>query len=109
MAVEASIHGIDVTVFNPSYTHSNLYAGAPELDILKTLSKFGWTPDDVATAMMKTVGRTVVRDLGAYAIASNLLGRYLDSGFLTQTTMPFVESMAPAGSLPDKNGRKKAN
>lgn len=106
LALEANSRGIDVTVFHPSYTHSNMYAKTPKIGALAVLSNFGWTPDDVADVMLKSVGRVVVRDFGMYAICTNILGRLLDSGFLALSAMPFVESMAPPGSI---EGRKKAN
>lgn len=99
LAVEAAVHGVDVTVFHPSYTHSNLYEGSPKLGVVALLSKFGWTPDEVADVMLASVGRIVVRDVGLYAVATNLIGRYIDSAALTRMIMPFVESMAPPGSV----------
>lgn len=105
LALEAASQGIDVTVFHPSYTHSNLYAKTPKLGVVAVLSKFGWTPEDVADVIFASVGRTVVRDMGMYAVSTNLLSRYLDAGFLTKSIMPFVESMAPPGSM-DKRSKK---
>lgn len=107
LALEADSHGIDVTVFHPSYTHSNLYAKTPKLGVVALLSKIGWTPEDVANVIFASTGRTVVRDMGAYAIATNILSRYVDSGFLTKSIMPFVESMAPPGAMDERS--KKAN
>lgn len=95
LAVEAESYGIDVTVFHPSYTHSNLYAETPKLDIVALLSKIGWTPESVANVMLSSVGRVVVRDIGIYAVATNLLGRFLDPGTLTKLIIPFRDSMAP--------------
>lgn len=108
LALEADAHGIDVTVFHPSYTHSNLYANNPKLGVVAVLSKFGWTPDDVADVIITSAGRAVVRDLGMYAVATNLVGRFLDANFLTKSIMPFVESMAPPGSIQKQNDKKSS-
>lgn len=95
LAIEADMHGIDVTVFHPSYTHSNFYAGAPKLGVVAILSKFGWTPEDVADTMICSVGRVIVRDLGGYAICTNILSRLIDTGALAVSIIPFRDSMGP--------------
>lgn len=95
LAIEADKFGIDVTTVCPSYTHSNFYQSTPKLDVLALLSKFGWTPDSVADAILASVGRTVVRDIGSYAMLTNIFGRILDESFLSAVIMPFRESMAP--------------
>lgn len=95
LAIEAQQYGIDVTIFHPSYTHSNLYRETPKLDVVTFLSKFGWTPDQVAKRMFACAGRVIVHDIGFYAIITNLLGRFWDSGFLTTCIIPFRDSMAP--------------
>lgn len=106
LALEANSQGIDITVFHPSYTHSNLYAKTPKLDVVTFLSKFGWTPEDVANVIFASAGRVVVRDMGVYAIATNMLSRYIDSGSLAKFIMPFVESMAPPGAIAER-GKKE--
>lgn len=98
LAIEAEQNGIDITVIHPSYTHSNFYANAPKLDVVAFLEKFGWTSDAVADAIFASVGRTIVRDIGAYASITNLLGRCVDSGFLASAIIPFRDSMAPPAS-----------
>lgn len=97
-AIEAEQYGVDVTCVHPSYTHSNLYAKSPKLDVITFLQKFGWTPDSVADAIFACAGRIYVRDLGTYAILTNLISRLLDQGFLTTTIVPFRESMGPKSS-----------
>lgn len=97
LAIEAKSHGVHVTVFHPSYTHSNLYAGAPKVGVLKVLAKFGFTPDNVARVVFASVGRVVVRDIGIYALMTNLVGRLFDSGFLASCMIPFRNVMAPPG------------
>lgn len=105
-AIEAERHGVDVTAFHPSYTHSNLYAGAPKVGAISFLSKFGWTPEDVADVFFSSIGRVVVRDIGLYAIGTNLLGRWLDSGFLARSIIPFRDSMAPSGAERQSEDKK---
>lgn len=95
VAIEAEQHGIDMTIINPSYTQSNLYEGAPKVGVLAILSKFAWTPESVAAAVFASVGRTVVRDLGAYSAFTNIIGRLIDHGALAQFIIPFRDSMAP--------------
>lgn len=95
LAIEAEQHGIDVTCVHPSYTHSNLYAKTPKLDVISFLQKFGWTPDSVADAVFACVGRTYVRDLGTYAIATNLISRLVDQNSLAAAIVPFRDSMGP--------------
>ncbi|KAI0565118.1 short chain dehydrogenase [Gracilaria domingensis] len=95
LAIEAQEHGIDVTVFHPSYTHSNLYEKTPKLDVVTFLSKFGWTGDEVAKRMFACIGRVAVHEIGFYAISTNLLSRFLDSGSLVKCIIPFRDSMAP--------------
>lgn len=99
LAVEGASLGIDITVFHPSYTHSNFYAKTPKLGVLKVLAKFGWSADNVAEVMFKSVGRVVVRDFGMYAICTNMIGRLFDGGFLASTSIPFAESAAPPGTI----------
>lgn len=95
LAIEAEKYSIDVTVVLPSYTHSNFYTSTPKLDILNLLSKFGWTPDSVSDAILASVGRTIIRDIGSYAMFTNIFGRLLDSNFLSSVIIPFRETMAP--------------
>jgi short-subunit dehydrogenase len=95
LAIEARNHNVDVTVVHPSYTHTGLYENQPKLDVLKVLSRFGWTPDDVADVLIAAVGRTVVRDTGVYSVATNLLGRAVDASSLASVIMPFRHSMGP--------------
>lgn len=103
LAIEAQQHGIDVTIFHPSYTHSNLYRETPKLDVVTFLSKFGWTPEQVAKRMFACAGRVIVHDMGFYAIATNLLGRFWDSAFLTTCIIPFRDSMAPKKTNSSQN------
>lgn len=96
LAIEARNHSVDVTVVHPSYTHTGLYADQPKLDILRVLSKIGWTPEDVAEVLFVAAGRVTVRDAGVYTVATNLLGRMIDKGALTRLIMPFRGSFGPA-------------
>ncbi|CAN8076970.1 unnamed protein product [Agarophyton chilense] len=107
LAIEAQRHGIDVTVFHPSYTHSSLYEKTPKLDVVKFLSKFGWTGDEVAKRMFACVGRVVVHDIGFYAMVTNQMGRFLDSGSLTKCIIPFRDSMAPKPATDERPEQKK--
>eukprot|EP00177_Eucheuma_denticulatum_P000305 GFKZ01000527.1.p2 GENE.GFKZ01000527.1~~GFKZ01000527.1.p2 ORF type:complete len:122 (-),score=19.56 GFKZ01000527.1:114-479(-) len=95
LALEAHGHGIDCTVFHPSYTRSNLYANSPKLAVLNVLAKFAWTPEDVADVVFRSMGRVIVRDFGMYALVTNLVGRLFDSGFLAKSSVPAVPFMAP--------------
>jgi short-subunit dehydrogenase len=95
LAIEAKNHNVDVTVVHPSYTHTGLYENQPKLDVLKLLSRIGWTPDDVADVLIASVGRVIVRDAGLYSIATNLLGRAVDAGSLAAVIVPFRHGMAP--------------
>lgn len=97
-AIEAEQYGVDVTCVHPSYTHSNLYAKTPKLDVVTFLRKFGWTPESVANVIFACVGRTYICDLGTYAILTNLISRLLDQGFLTASFVPFRDSMGPKPS-----------
>lgn len=99
LAVEAQAHGIDVTVFHPSYTNSNLYANTPKFGVLNLLARFAWTPAQVADTVFTAVGRVVVRDAGFYAVATNVLSRIVDAGALAAAITPFRDSMAPPGAL----------
>lgn len=98
LAIEAEKHDIDVTVIHPSYTHSNMYVKVPRLDVMAFLEKFGWMPSAVADAIFTCVGRVYVRDLGLYAILTNLIGRLFDTGFLATAFVPFRDSMGPKSS-----------
>jgi short-subunit dehydrogenase len=95
LSIEARNHNIDICVVHPSYTHTNLYESNPKIGVLKLLSKFGWTGDDVANVLFTSVGRVVVRDAGAYSVLTNILGRFIDSGTLANLIMPFRHGMAP--------------
>lgn len=98
LAIEAEKHGIDVTAVMPSYTHSNFYEKTPKFDVIALLSKFGWTPKHVSNAVLASVGRTVIRDIGMYAVSTNVFGRLFDLGFLTAVIIPFRDTMAPPTS-----------
>ena len=104
LAIEAQAHSVHVTVIHPSYTNSNLYAGAPNVGALSVLEKFAWSPDDVARALFVSIGRVVVRDIGAYALLTNLVGRLVDTSFLASAMIPFRDSMAPKGYSAKKRG-----
>lgn len=106
LALEAHSQDIDVTVFHPSYTHSNLYAKTPKLDVVAFLSKFGWTPEDVTNVIFASTGRVIVRDMGAYAIATNILSRYVDCGSMARLIVPFVNSMAPPGAMEERSKKR---
>lgn len=95
LSIEARNHDIDVTVVHPSYTHTGLYEGQPKLDVLKLLSRFGWSADDVADVLIASVGRVIVRDAGLYSVLTNLLGRAVDAGFLALAIMPFRKTVGP--------------
>lgn len=84
-----------MTVVHPSFTQSNLYSKTPNLDVINILRKFAWTPQHVADAILASAGQVIVRDLGAYAIITNLIGRWLDAGFLAKASLPFRDYMAP--------------
>jgi short-subunit dehydrogenase len=103
LAIEAKNHGVDILTIHPSYTHTNLYESNPTIGVLDVLSKIGWTADDVANVMFTSVGRVLVRDAGAYSVATNLLGRVVDSGSLAAVIAPLRFSFGPpplrAGSV----------
>lgn len=100
LAIEAANHGVDVTVVHPSYTHTGLYEGQPSLDVINLLARFGWTPEQVADALVASLGRVVVRDIGAYSIATNILGRVVDAGALAMAIMPFRSTVGPPPRRP---------
>lgn len=103
LAIEAEAYGIDICVIHPSYTHTNLYASTPKLDVVTFLSKFGWTPENVADVILSSVGRVIVRDAGWYAVVTNILGRIVDPNALSKVIIPFRDSMAPEGAVKKKN------
>lgn len=96
LSIEARNHNVDVTIVHPSYTHTGLYVDQPKLDVIKFLSKIGWTSEDVADVLFAAAGRVVVRDAGMYTVATNLLGRAIDGGSLARVIMPFRGSFGPA-------------
>lgn len=102
LAIEAQAHGIDVSVFHPSFTHTNLYAKTPKFGVIITLAKFGVQPEDVANVIISGVGRAIVRDSGLYAYATNFLSRVVDPGALSKLIIPFRDSMAPPGAVKSK-------
>lgn len=95
LSIEARNHDVDVTVVHPSYTHTGLYEGQPKLDVLKVLSRFGWTSDDVADVLIASIGRVIVRDAGVYSIFTNLLGRFVDANSLAAVIIPFRRDVGP--------------
>lgn len=103
LAIEAEAYGIDICVIHPSYTHTNLYAATPKLDVVTFLSKFGWSPQQVADVILSSVGRVIVRDAGWYAVATNILGRIVDPNALSKIIIPFRDSMAPEGAVKKKD------
>lgn len=103
VAIEAEAYGIDICVIHPSYTSTNLYATTPKLDVLAFLSKFAWSPQQVADVILSSVGRVIVRDAGWYAVVTNILGRIVDPNALSKVIIPFRDSMAPEGAVKKKN------
>lgn len=103
LAIEAENYGIDISVFHPSYTHTNLYANAPQLAVLSALARFGVQPDKVADIIIAGAGRVIVRDAGLYAVATNILSRLIDPGALAKIIIPFRDSMAPKGANSKKD------
>lgn len=97
LALESQMHGIDCTVFHPSYTRSNLYAKTPELAVLRLLARMAWTAEDVADVVMRSVGRVIVRDFGVYAVVTNVVGRVFDAGFLARSSVGVMGYVGPVG------------
>ncbi|OSX68453.1 hypothetical protein BU14_2776s0001 [Porphyra umbilicalis] len=97
LAVEGADAGVDVLVVHPSYTRTNLYAGAPALGVLALLERFGASPDAVAAATLRCVGRLASVDLGAYAWGTRLVSRLIDGGTMTMLIVPFRALAAPGG------------
>jgi len=89
LAVEAADHKIDIFCVHPSFTRTNLYANTPKLSILSFLDKFGHTPETVADAVVSAIGRTVMLDLGWYAVVTKLAPRVLDISVLVLLMIPF--------------------
>lgn len=100
LAIEARNHNVDVTVVHPSYTHTGLYDGQPRLGVLQLLARFGWTPEEVADALIDSLGRVVVRDIGAYSVATNIFGRLVDAGALALAIIPFRSTVGPPPRRP---------
>lgn len=88
-AVKGANVGSDVKAANTSYARTSLYAGVPSLGVLGLLERAAATPDDVATAALRAVGRVPVVDLGAYAWATCVVSRVIDGAALTMATFPF--------------------
>lgn len=95
LAIEGANVGVDVLAVHPSYTRTNLYAGAPSLGVLGLLERFAATPDDVAAATLQAVGRVPAVDLGVYAYLTRLVSRMIDGAALTMTIIPFRGLVAP--------------
>ena len=102
LAIEAESKGIDVTVVSPSFTHTNLYAKTPKFGVINALARIGWTPEDVAQVILDSAGRFIVRDCGAYALCTCILGRILDANAMSKLIVPFRDSMAPPGASSGK-------
>ncbi len=103
LAVEAEAHGIDVSVFHPSFTHTNLYAKTPKFGVINALAKLGVQPAQVADIIVNGTRRVIVRDAGFYALATNYLSRLVDPGALSKIIIPFRDSMAPPGAVKTKD------
>ncbi|GAB0495683.1 hypothetical protein MMPV_006988 [Pyropia vietnamensis] len=95
LAIEGANVGVDVLAVHPSYTRTNLYAGAPSLGVLGLLERAAATPDDVAAATLRAVGRVPAVDLGAYAWSTRIVSRIIDGAALTMAIVPFRGLVAP--------------
>ncbi|KAA8493500.1 Very-long-chain 3-oxoacyl-CoA reductase 1 [Porphyridium purpureum] len=89
LAVETRDHAIDVFAIHPSYTRTNLYANTEKLGVLAFLDKFAATPEDVADALIHSVGRVICLDYGWYAKLTRLVPKIFDISLLAQIIIPF--------------------
>lgn len=100
LAVEGAAVGVDVLAVHPSYTRTSLYAGAPRMGVLGLLERAAATPDAVAAATLRCVGRLPAVDLGAYAWGTRLVSRVLDGAALTMAIVPFRALIGPPPEPP---------
>lgn len=100
LAIEGANVGVDVLAVHPSYTRTNLYAGAPSLGVLGLLERAAATPDDVAVATLQALGHVPAVDLGAYAYFTRFASRMLDGAALTMLIVPFRGLVAPPPEAP---------
>jgi short-subunit dehydrogenase len=73
LAPEVAVDGIDVLVVHPSPVTSNFYNKAHKLDAIEMFRKTGTSPATIASAMLRSVGRTTVCDQGYYCLCVRLL------------------------------------
>jgi short-subunit dehydrogenase len=73
LAPEVKVDGIDVLVVHPSPVTSNFYNSTHKLDALEMFRRTGTSPDTIANAMLRSVGRTSVCDQGYYSVAVRVL------------------------------------
>ncbi|KAJ3137227.1 hypothetical protein HK100_000735 [Physocladia obscura] len=94
IAPELVVEGIDVCVVHPSPTNTGFYSGAGLMSALKFFQRTAVSPQQIADALFKCVGRTVVADHGYYSVANRLLLKILDYTVMSDLMLIFVRGQA---------------
>mmetsp|Transcript_11430 Transcript_11430/g.34943 ORF Transcript_11430/g.34943 Transcript_11430/m.34943 type:complete len:209 (-) Transcript_11430:159-785(-) len=83
LAAELRPQGIHVMVVHPSPTNTNFYGNSRGMSFLQSAQKTAVSPAAVAEAILSSVGRTVIKDLGYFTVATRMLLKVLDYNFLS--------------------------
>jgi len=95
LAIEGHEYGVDVTAIcaGPMETNFVKDLSGEKLDTLKNFMKIAKRPDEVASAILKTVGRVAVYDHSLMSIGFRLLFKFLDVNLFVRIValvMPFT-------------------
>ncbi|KAJ3077832.1 hypothetical protein HDU99_000946, partial [Rhizoclosmatium hyalinum] len=91
IAPELAPAGIDVCVVHPSPTNTGFYSGAGLMSALKFFQGTAVSPQQIADALFRCVGRTVVADHGYYSVINRLLLKVLDYTVMSDLMVLFVK------------------
>jgi len=82
LAIEGASYGIDVMSIQAGPLHTRFTDNITKIDMLKSFEKVASTPQQVTSALFKSVGRVAVRDHSVLNIFFKLLLKVLDVNWL---------------------------
>lgn len=93
IAAEVKSRGIDVVAVHPSPVASNFYDKTHKLGAIEFFKQFSVKPDELPDAIFASIGRSVLRDLGAVCNIFRLLNKLMDANMLATITALTAHTM----------------
>ena len=93
LAAEVKSRGIDVCAVHPSPVASRFYDKTHKLGAIEFFKQFSVKPEELPDAIFASVGRSVVRDLGAVCYIFRFINKICDCNFLAMVTAATAHTM----------------